>query len=190
MHHRVKNSLQLLASSMNLQPRRCRTEEAKTVLQENVGRVLSIAAIHDIPTKTGSSRVDSLGLLNALRKNLQALVPVGKRITIRVEGDSVPLEVGSAVSAAMAVNELITNALEHAFTERDEGEIRVSFRAGTLFHTVTVADNGSGFDPGEVNRSSFGLRIVEATVRDKLHGVLRIRSDAGGTTVSFNLKRE
>lgn len=192
VHHRVKNSLQMMASILNLQARRCRDDYTRKILQENVGRVLSIATIHDILTKnqSGSSRINSLSLLNALRQNLQAFIPDGKRIVIHVDGDSEELDADAANSVSMVVNELITNALEHAFLQRTAGNIWVSFRAGALFHTVTVADDGVGFNLAEIGTGSFGLRIVEATVKDKLHGVLRLRSDRSGSTVSFDFKTE
>lgn len=192
VHHRVKNNLQLVASILNLQARRCGDDFTKRVLQENVGRVLSIAAIHDILTKNQSSlsKVDSIALLSTLRKNLQSFAPDGKCIAIFVTGDSAELNADTASSVSIVVNELIINALKHAFETKAEGNIWVSFCAGTLFHTVTVTDDGGGFEPGEISRSSFGLRIVEATVRDKLHGTLRIRSDPEGSKVSFDFKTE
>ena len=192
VHHRVKNNLQMMASILNLQARRCRDDYTRKILQENVGRVLSIAAIHDILTNNHRTfaQVDSLSLLNALRQNLQAFIPDGTQIVIHVDGDSARLDADAASSVSMVVNELITNALEHAFPERKAGNIWVSFRAGTLFHTITVADDGVGFDLAEIGTGSFGLRIVEAMVKDKLHGVLRLRSDRSGSTASFDFKTE
>lgn len=99
---------------------------------------------------------------------------------------SAPIRPGSI---ALVVNELITNALEHAFEHTAAGLVQVSFCAGVMFHTITVADDGSGFVP-PVRRAAAGLRIVEATVRDKLRGKLRIYSDGGGTRISFDFKNE
>lgn len=192
IHHRVKNNLQLVASILRLQSRRCPDEFTKKILQENVGRVLSIAAIHDILTKNEDQvrRIDSLVLLEQLRKNLQAFVPLGKHIAIAVCGSSAPLSADTATSVSLVVNELITNALEHAFEGREQGNIRVTFSPGQLFHTVTVADDGIGFDLGALRTGSLGLNIVEATVRDKLHGQLKIHTDTGGSRVSFDFKTE
>lgn len=192
IHHRVKNNLQLIASILNLQARRCSHEETKLTLRENVGRVLSIAAIHDIlaGNKDSFRTIDSLHLLETLRKNLQSFVPDGKQITMRVSGDAVALSADVASSVALVVNELITNALEHAFTSRRQGEIEISFCAGSLLHTITVRDDGTGFDPQALDRSRLGLRIVQATVHDKLHGYLRMHSDDGGSRISFDFKPE
>ena len=91
---------------------------------------------------------------------------------------------------AVAVNELATNALEHAFAGRERGELVISFSRGSMFHTVTVADDGVGFDPAAPRGQSLGLRIVEATVRDRLQGQLRVSSGGGGSRFSFDLKTE
>lgn len=192
VHHRVKNNLQLVASILSLQARRCGSEDVKNILLENVGRVLSIAAIHDILTNStnGFRQVDSLPLLERLQKNLQSLVPEGKRIAITVTGPSVPLPADVASSMALVVNELVTNALKHAFAQRSEGRIEIAFCAGSLYHTVTVTDDGSGFDPSDAGKGRLGLSIVEATVRDKLKGQLTIRSGAGGSRASFDFKTE
>lgn len=192
VHHRIKNNLQLVASILNLQARRCGDRTTQKILHENVSRVLSIAAIHDILTKDESSFrvIDSLILLEQLRKNLQSFVPVGKEISILVSGDQVNLTSDTASSLSLVVNELITNALEHAFEDRDTGEIQVSFCAGTLFHTVTVSDDGAGFDPACPRTDSLGLNLVEATVRDRLRGHMSIHSDCHGSRISFDFKTE
>ena len=88
------------------------------------------------------------------------------------------------------VNELITNALEHAFEESDSGIVQVSFRAGKLFHTVTVSDNGSGFPADFSSEDRLGLRIAETTVRSKLKGNFHVYSDLNGTQISFDIKKE
>lgn len=190
IHHRVKNNLQMVASMLNLQSRQCKEESVKKILQENVARVLSIATIHDIlvSNNTNLSEVNSLVLLEKLKQNLQLFVPDGKQINICVVGDSVMLDSDTASSVSLVVNELIVNSLKHAFTSSDQGMVCVSFCAGTLFHTITVADNGSGFDVSNIRSGSLGMRLVDATVRDRLHGHLSLHSDRNGSKVSFDFK--
>ena len=190
VHHRVKNNLQLIASILNLQSRRCKSEETKKILQENVTRVCSIATIHDIMTKHDGdfTSVDSAQLLHRLCASLQTLCPHGV-VTVTAHAPSVLLPADTASSVALVVNELVTNALEHAFPARDSGTITVTFAPGTLFHTLSVVDDGCGFDPAAPRRS-LGLRIVESTVQDRLHGKLTLHSDERGTRASFDFKTE
>lgn len=190
MHHRVKNNLQLVASILSMQARKCADPSTRRILQENVARVLSIATIHDILTYHSEDFqfVSSHTLLEKLRMNLQSLVTPGKAIVISVDGDDVLLDADTATPVSLVITELLTNALEHAFEGREGGRVAVSLRAGALCHTVTVTDDGIGFDPLTQPGESLGLSIVSATVRDKLKGKLRIQSDSGGSKISFDFR--
>lgn len=188
-HHRIKNSLQMVASILNLQARKHKGTQTEKILTENVGRVLTIATIHDILTQT-QDEIGSLTLLEKLVAGLRAFVPEEKQISMVVRGDDVVLGGNQAGAVAMVVNELITNALEHAFEGMDAGTIEVSFCAGTLFDTVTVCDNGTGFSPDFSGEDRLGLRIAETTVRTKLKGNFHVYSGLGGTQISFDIKKE
>lgn len=189
-NHRVKNNLQLVASILNLQARKHRGTPAEAILTENVGRVLTIAELHDMFThSTVDMRfVSSMALLERLCTNMKMFIPEDRNIQIRVEGDETEINANHACAIALVVNELITNALKHAFRDRDQGSICVSFCAGQLFHTITVRDDGCGFDQTEIHHQTMGLRIVEVTVKNKLHGTVRIHSDGTGTSISFDIR--
>lgn len=186
IHHRVKNNLQLVASILNLQARKCESPDIQKMLREDVERVLSIAAIHDILTniQDGGHLVDTGALLRRLCLNYRSLIPEGCNITVEAEGEPLLLTADVAANVSLAITELVTNAIQHAFEGRDSGRIVVSTCPGVRFHTVTVADNGVGFDPGR--REGLGLRIVRAIVQDKLNGQLHATSDTSGATVSFD----
>lgn len=192
IHHRVKNNLQLVASILNMQARKAPDAATKKIFQENVNRVLSIAAIHDILTLTeeNGAGISSTELLEKLRRNLQGLVPEGKAIAIQVEGDDLRLTPDCATSVPLVVSELITNALEHAFPGRDRGHVAVRVCRGRLCSTVSVEDDGVGFRPEDVRRGSMGMGIVRATVEGKLHGQLRVDTGPRGTTVLFDLQND
>ena len=190
IHHRVKNNLQLIASLLNMQARKAEDPMTKKILAENVNRVLSIAAIHDILTVSehDNRRISSTELLEKLRRNLQSFAPPGKAIVLRVEGDELQLSADCATSVSLVVSELITNALEHAFPNRDGGMVRVLVQAGRLTHSISVMDDGVGFTPDQVREGSMGMEIVRATVEDKLKGSLQVSTGPGGTQVMFEFK--
>ncbi|MBO4880895.1 MAG: sensor histidine kinase [Firmicutes bacterium] len=192
VHHRVKNNLQIVASMLNLQARAAEDETLKDILKENVGRVQSIASIHDILTHDADDMrsVDSSVLLERLRSNLTALMPAGKSIDIVLEGDSISLDPETATAVALVVNELVTNALRHGYPEKSSGTVAISVCKGALIHTIIVSDDGCGFDPSQVREGSLGLFLVRATVQDKLKGKLHIASSPEGTKVSFDFKNE
>lgn len=191
-HHRVKNSLQQVASILNLQARNSDNEQVRTILKENVGRILSIATVHDILTHTQDDLhgVSAGMLLERLASSLCMLNPPGKDIRILTQADCLMLSANTASSVALVVAELVTNAFRHAFAARETGTVQVTLCAGKLFHTVSVTDNGVGFEPQQRSRQSIGLSIVDATVRDKLHGRLHIRSGVQGTTVTFDFQQD
>ena len=189
VHHRIKNNLQIVASILNLQARSAKDDYTKGILLEDVGRVLTIASIHDILTEQDIvQEIDCLTLIKRLIGEISSLMGEGKSISISAEGDNLSLTADEAGSVAMCVNELITNSLQHAFEGRDTGEITVSVIEGNLFNTIVVSDNGCGFIPEQCDKSRFGLKIVESTVRDRLHGHLRINSGTGGTKISFDFQ--
>lgn len=192
MHHRVKNNLQLVASILNLQAQKAENAEIKLIFRENVSRVLSIASIHDMLVYSlgDMNEISSKALMEKLRHNLIVLIPPEKQIFLEMSADEFPLEADTATSVALVITELVTNAFFHAFTNRGDGHVSVALNCGKLFHTVTVQDNGIGFDVEKRRKDSLGLNIVHAMVRDKLKGRVYISSGENGTKVSFDFKND
>ncbi len=189
MHHRVKNSLQMAASMMNLQARRSGSGEVRAALRENVNRVLSIAAIHDILSQNGGKGpVDLKELTGRLLSGVASFAVADGAIALAVRGDALPCSPAVAHDAALAINELVTNAIEHAFPD-GRGSITVHLRRGVRYSTVLVEDDGAGFEPTQVSSASLGFQIVRSTV-EKLGGRLQLASDAEGTRVSFDFLNE
>ena len=191
IHHRVKNNLQMVASILNMQARNSSIPEVRKAFKENVGRVLSIASIHDILMTTGGEDAVSIRCLaDKLRRNIQSIAPQDKELVITVEGDDFVLPAEMASAVGLCISELISNAVEHGFGGRDKGHITVTIQNGNLYHSVSVRDDGIGFYPGARSKSSLGLNIVEATVKEKLKGEFRISSGTGGTCAMIEFRRD
>jgi len=189
MHHRIKNNLQMVASILNLQARKAKDLEMRRAFKENIGRVLSIAAIHDILTNNRMGDViDVKAIIEKIRRNLQSITESGQSITIVVEGDDLLVDADKGTAIALAVNELIINALEHGFEGRTAGTIRVSIREGNQYSTIEVSDDGTGFDLSKKGDQSLGLDLVSLTVREKLKGTFRLDSSVDGTKALFDFK--
>ena len=90
-----------------------------------------------------------------------------------------------ATSVALAVNELVQNALKYAFVGQREGTIVIEIKSGRVYSQITIKDNGKGISLEKERRQGLGLSIVKSLVEDKLHGKLRIRSTETGTSVRF-----
>lgn len=190
MNHRVKNSLQMVASLLNLECARASAETRGKLLSASA-RVNAIATIHASLYQDGD--VASVAVDSQLRELCEHLISsTGCDIRgIRVQLDVAPLRLcpDKAISISIIVNELVTNSLKHAFHDREQGMIEVQLKrdgGGSLL--LTVRDDGHGARDGldrEVRRSSgLGERLVQMSAR-KLGGRVEHSHDQGGweTTV-------
>jgi two-component sensor histidine kinase len=125
------------------------------------------------------------------RSVFHAMEVASARVDLVVEMDPVPLPVDKAIPCALILNELITNALKHAFPDPRSGTLRVELRrSGENELTLTVSDDGVGMPSGlEPKRSqSLGMQLV-STLVEQLEGRLELARD-GGTTVSVTFALE
>lgn len=187
MHHRIKNNLQTVAMLLRMQASDGAALTAQDVLHISVNRILSIAAVHEILSEEGfrlvdvkdvAERIASLVAQNMLRPDL--------RINIQVEGEAIVLPSKPATSLALVINELLQNAIEHAFVGREHGRVCISLGHNQHGFVVEVSDDGVGLPNGRPS-SSLGLEIVETLVREDLRGKLDFRSSPDGTQVIVNL---
>jgi two-component sensor histidine kinase len=166
IHHRVKNNLQTIASLLRLQNRRLRTPEARAALAESERRINSIAIVHETLSREPGDIVQLSEIVRPLARLVEDTASSPDlRIRFRVEGDAgeVPGEI--ATPLAVVLNELMQNAVDHAFPEGTRGA-RVGVRLGRDGDDVVieVSDNGAGLpDSFAIERSQrLGLSIVHA----------------------------
>lgn len=183
MHHRVKNNLQMIAMLLRLQMRDGREVSGREVLTETINRILSIAAVHEILAAEGLQQVAIREMLERVAQTVtQTMASPQVTLDVRVEGDDPRLPSRQATSLALVVNELLQNALEHAFPGRSHGRIAIVLMAGRDALRVEVRDDGVGLPDGfSPDRSGdLGLQIVHTLVKDDLKGRIWF-STAGGT---------
>lgn len=188
MHHRIKNNLQTVAMLMQLQ----QAEAAAEVRQEltvAIHRVHSIAAIHEVLAERGFRLVDLKEVLERIAQViLEAMPTPGKAIQLLIEGEPILLPTRAASNLALVVNELVQNALQHAFTDQTAGEVRVSLGYAPEELIIVVADDGIGltadYDPG------LGLEIVQLLVREELGGRLIFNRRQPGTEIVIRVPRQ
>jgi two-component sensor histidine kinase len=104
-----------------------------------------------------------------------------KDIQITVEGEEVSLSSQPATSLALAVNELIQNAVEHAFVGRNQGAIAIKLTQDRDHLSIEVTDDGVGF-PADFEAAparSLGLQIVETLVKEDLKGEFVLSNERG-----------
>ena len=122
---------------------------------------------------------------------IQNLSPPDKDLRVTVTGDDVELPSQAATALALATNELIQNALEHAFVGRDAGVVTVELGAGEETLTVRVSDDGIGLAEagGAAPSSSLGLDIVRTLVSEDLKGHFSLMPTERGTQAVIRLPR-
>ena len=129
-------------------------------------------------------------MLDKIRRSIQSILPESKTISITIVGDDISLPANRASAIALCVNELITNAVTHAFAGREAGNIVVDIQQGNMYSSIAVIDDGIGFVPGCREKGSLGLGIVERTVKDKLQGEFAVTSGVEGTRARMELRFE
>jgi two-component sensor histidine kinase len=181
VHHRVKNNLQTVSSLLRLQSRRVSAPEAQAALAEAGRRVASIAAVHDILAVEPGATVSVDEVLSRLVSLANELAPGHSRDRLppRIVVESTVGEVSTDVAGplAMAVSELLANAVEHAQAQRISAR---AYRETAGDWCVEVCDDGSGMPQTPV--PGLGMQIVTMLIEEDLHGDVQWVHNAGGGT--------
>jgi two-component sensor histidine kinase len=187
MQHRVKNNLQTIAMLLRLQMSSAPDRPAVVVLPEAINRILAIAAVHETLSESGLQLTNIKTVLTQVADTvIQNLSPPDKDLRVTVCGDDVELPSQTATALALATNELIQNALEHAFVGRAAGLVAVELQAAEETVTVNVTDDGVGLD-AEAASSSLGLEIVRTLVTEDLKGSFSLTPGERGTRAVIRL---
>jgi two-component sensor histidine kinase len=194
IHHRVKNNLQTIASLLRLQTRRLRSPEAKAALAESERRIRSIAIVHEILSREPGDFVELSEIVRPLARLVEETASSDdQHIRFSVEGDAGELPGEVATPLAVVLNELMQNAVDHAFPEGIEsGKVAVLMSRDDGHVLVEVVDNGTGLpDEFSIDGGSrgLGLSIVHALVTSELAGSIEMHSN-GGTTVRVRVPVE
>ena len=186
LHHRVKNNLQTVASLLSLGHRHASAPEARQVLEESRARIQSIAAVHELLSQddVGLTTVGEVARKVSEIAEPQSAAP-NRHVRIVATGERIPLATQQATTLAIVLNELLANALRHAFGGRNGGSVKITHRL--IGHTVevSVSDDGNGLPPDfDLERDKgLGLSIVETLTQQDLRGALQLCSNPrGGTT--------
>jgi two-component sensor histidine kinase/CheY-like chemotaxis protein len=192
VHHRVKNNLQVIASLLRLQANRLPAGETADALRASQHRVESMAMIHEQLYDTEDLREVNLGKhASMLAANLFHSYGIDPgRVSWHVAISAPPLGVDRAIPAGLILNELISNALKHAFPEGRSGAVQIEGNASNADMTLAVRDNGIGV-PADINSArpkSLGLEIVKILTA-QLKGTLEVDRSAGTAfRITFPIK--
>jgi PAS domain S-box-containing protein len=193
IHHRVKNNLQVVSSLLNLQSSYVQDPSALEMFRESQNRILSMALIHErLYRSRDLSRIDLAEYIKTLAGDLvRSYTSRSGPVTLIFDAGEVVLSVEKAVPCGLIVNELVSNALKHAFpapsaasaTGRHsrENELRIELCAEDDHRVhLTVRDNGVGIpqDLEPQTADSLGLRLVYTLIK-QLDGTVEMRNNDG-----------
>jgi two-component sensor histidine kinase len=179
MHHRVKNSLQLVQSLLLLQARGAEDAVAAR-LREAAGRIVSIAAVHRRLYEGAPGMTQEVAAhLAALVDDLRGSIASSGRAIALVARPGLRLPPDRMVALGLLVTELVTNALKHG-----AGDVTVRFTPGPGPAVLEVSDAGPGFPPGfdPAATTGLGMRVALARAR-QMGGTLVVEPGPGGRVV-------
>ncbi|HSN74387.1 MAG TPA: histidine kinase N-terminal domain-containing protein [Anaerolineae bacterium] len=193
VHHRVKNNLQTVASILRMQSRRAENPEVQLQLNEAVNRVLAVAVIHEFLSRDDDQAINIRDVCQRIVTQTQrAAVMPDKQITLRVQGPAIYLPSQQATACALVANELVLNALEHAFNGREQGTVLMQLADEGDQVVLEVIDDGVGLlEAADREPSgSLGLTIVRTLVEGDLKGQLVMERADPGTRVIVRFRKE
>ncbi len=181
IHHRIKNNLQTVASLLRIQARRIKSRKAKNAFSDSISRILSIAVVHDILSKEEMEYVDIDNMIRKIVEMVSLMIDPQKNINISIDCSPIKLTSREATSLALIINELIHNAIEHAFVGRNEGEIAIILKEFDKSICLMVRDNGVGLkrDFSIEKSKNLGLNIIKTLVEEDLKGYINIHNENG-----------
>ena len=195
VNHRVKNSLQQIASVVRLQARAVPHPDAREALNKTLDRIMAVGRVHEQLYKTGGEvgRFDAGLYAETLAREL--VESLGRDdVALETEVEHIGLDLRQAVPMALILNELITNALKYGCPVGRPCRIRVVFGTEGENYRLSVSDNGPGLPPappeGEAAKplQSLGMRAIQALAR-QLEGEFIVERPPAGAAFAVVFPR-
>lgn len=191
VHHRVKNNMQIISSLLNLQASRIQDEDVRAIFKDSQNRIRTMAIVHErLYSSQNFDRIEFKPYIRSLTDSLfRSYNTTQSRIQLEIEADDIHLDLNQAIPLGMIVNELISNALKHAFPGNSPGRIKLEFRKDMSdLLRLTVRDDGVGMRiRADMLPQGFGMEMVK-TLTEQIDGRLTFSSEKG-TTIELHFPR-
>jgi two-component sensor histidine kinase len=181
LNHRVKNNMAIIVSLLNMQKNRTDNLETQGALQDVHDRVMSMALVHQKMYQNKSiSMVEFAPYITELIAEIRNSIDLKKNITFKTEIEPIQLDLSTTIPLGLILNELITNAIKHAFPSKENPEIFIALKKVDQTHfEVLVADNGIGSSPSHLPKSNgLGLSLIES-LTEQINGKCEFKTDNG-----------
>ncbi len=184
IHHRVKNNLQIISSLLSLQSGRYRDQEILRAFDESQRRVRTMAMVHEQLYRSENFASINFGenLTRITRELISAYGRPGIRLSMEIE--PVTLAIDNAIPCGLIANELLSNALKHAFPGGRAGTLTVGLHMIDPAHArLVVSDDGVGLPEGKrgcSNPTTLGMTLV-TSLAEQIDGSLTCATGSGCT---------
>jgi CheY-like chemotaxis protein len=127
VHHRVKNNFQILISLLNLQSRTISDPQVIAALKESTQRIRAMSMVHEkLYTGGDLAHIEFINYLSSLANSQVSFYGLSPgRIKLEIKGENIMLDINTAIPLGLVMNELVSNALKHAFPGDRKGTIRI-----------------------------------------------------------------
>lgn len=184
IHHRVKNNLQIISSLLNLNSDKIEDEKAQSIFIDCQNRVKSMSLIHEqLYNEVDFSHISAIKYIKEFTNEILRTYYSGRGVEVEYDLQEVYYNLDISVPFGLILNELISNAIKHAFQSRD-GKINIKLQNYLDVVTLTISDNGIGFDIEKSRTGSLGLELVE-TLTVQISGDFTIESSEKGTVCTL-----
>jgi two-component sensor histidine kinase len=180
LYHRVKNNLQIISSLLSIQSKRIKDKKAKSIFDESIQRIKSIAMLHEKLYKSDNLQIISMqqythDLVSELKQGFK-----GNDIDFKIICDDINLNLEIAVPIGLIINELITNSLKYAFiNKKDDKQIKIQMKKNkNETFTLIISDNGQGANM-QTLKEGFGFKLLEFLASYQLKGKIRTDGNDG-----------
>jgi len=182
VHHRVKNNLQVISSILSLQTAYVDGDERiLELLRVSRDRIRTMSFIHEsLYQNKDFSSVDMADYIDGFSRNLVMSYSLNGKVVLEQELQKVHLVLDQAIPCGLILNELISNAVKHAFPDGRNGKVKIDLAMDKEVVELSVSDNGVGLPEGlnALHDGNLGLELVRTLV-EQLDGTLKVTSGAG-----------
>lgn len=186
IHHRVKNNLQVISSLLDMTCNRSEDTVVQRTLMGARAKIQAMSSVHhQLYQNKNVQKIDMEKQIQELFQNLSMVYGTDCCITTAINICRVYISLEQAMPCALVINELISNALEHAFMNRQKGLLEINMRQTNQKIQLEVQDDGVGL-PEDLNMESvdsLGLKLVQILVTRQLKGQVDVKRDKGTTFI-------
>ncbi|MFV8355341.1 histidine kinase dimerization/phosphoacceptor domain -containing protein [Flavobacterium sp. XS1P32] len=179
IHHRVKNNMQMVISLLKIQALDAQKLTVEDFISVSEARINSMVLVHEnLYQSQNLSKVDFKEYMNNLISSIISSYQGFKKIELQLDVHDIYFDIQTAIPIGLIVSELINNAYKHAFVNRSSGTIKISLKENKKKFTLTISDNGIGFENKQEQQNGLGLELVRLLV-SQIKGTLQIENSLG-----------